>query len=498
MQTECEQENFDSVSDYYDDFEHDEVVGWEYLPQPDRSMVSSWIFSGVWLLVGSLLLVIVNNGLGPMVLAFIFLTFGLIIHLFPGFRDPYARRAFVLTFCTCVLITGLAQTYAMVFFGEVQNTTDAIKFYDVVHLGLGSMKMEEYWRGIGSPLPIVTCQAMYTLSSKIGLGDGPWIAVLLNSFLVAIAGSITIKIGRYFMGDDDRGLYRLGTLFAFCGLMWLFAAILIRDSFALIINVIVMWACVRGLCKPGLKNFMITAIVILLAIATMRYVRLGLEPIFLLFGVLAFLSWTRRTRSSVITLMLPLVGLLVGLMLMPLIAKLIGGVTESVMEAALGYGYGITVEGSLGARLIVQQPMPIRLVVGSLHLLVQPIPLWVGFRTFMGEYHWIKGWEGFFLVWVTPTAIVAFLAAIKRAFRGGPEAPPFCFIALYAMVTLTAVAVTSLETRHHGQFLPAILILAAMPNKYDPATRAKIRTAMALWFGLVVAGHITWAVLKFS
>ena len=499
MQTEYEQENFDSVGDYCDDFAYDEFVGLEELSQPNRSMVSSWIFAIAWLFIGSLLLVIVNTSPGPMLLAFGFFTIGLIIHLFPGFHDAYARRAFVLTFCTCVLITGLAELYAKTFFGELQTTVDAVNFYYIVHQGLRGMRLEEYWAGIGSPLPIVSYQAMYTFCSKIGLGNGPWIAVLLNSFLVGISGSITIKIGRYFMGDDHRGLHRLGTLFSCCGLMWLFGAILLRDSFALTVNVVVLWACVRGLSKPSLKNFIIIVVTMLLAVAAMRYIRQGLEPVFLLFTVLAFLSWTRRTHSGGVVLVLSFAGLLVGLMLMPLISSLVGGLSKSAMEAASGYGYGTeTFAGkSLGAAFVGNQPPPIRLIAGSLHLLIQPIPLWVNFKTFFGEYHWIKGWEGLFLVWVTPAAIVGLLASIKRALRGGSEAPPFCFISLYVMITLAAIALTSLETRHHGQFLPALLILAAIPNKYDPVTRGKTRTVATIWFSMVVAGHIMWAALKF-
>jgi hypothetical protein len=130
-------------------------------------------------------------------------------------------------------------------------------------------------------------------------------------------------------------------------------------------------------------------------------------------------------------------------------------------------------------------------------MLVQPIPLWNNFQLNTYEYLLLKGYQGIFLVWIVPMAFVGLVIAVRRAIAGGVTAPVPCFVALYAVVTLIIVAATSLETRHHGQFLPAILILAALPDKNDPIIRRKIHIATIGWFGFVIVGHIAWAILKF-
>jgi hypothetical protein len=59
-----------------------------------------------------------------------------------------------------------------------------------------------------------------------------------------------------------------------------------------------------------------------------------------------------------------------------------------------------------------------------------------------------------------------------------------------------AVAATSLETRHHGQFLPVFLILAVLPDRTDPVVCGKIRLIMLSWFACVFGIHIMWIALK--
>jgi hypothetical protein len=435
-----------------------------------------------------------NNDLMAIIFPPLFLAAGLMIHLLPGFRNPYARRAFVLTFCTCVMVMGMVQIYAKVFFGDVQTTTDAIYFYDSTYRGRETETLTSLKREIIAPLPIFIWRTLYT-----AVPSGPWLGILLNSFIVGMAGSITIKAGSYLLGNDPYRLYRLGTLFSCCGIFWLFGSLFLRDSFALLFNVIFIWACLRALTFPSLINFFTSAAAIFFSSFLMEYVREGFLPMSILIILLALFSFTRRKKFGILMFLLPALALIIGLILLPLISSYASEVGLKVNVISTRYGGDeYVMQKSLGASIIVNQPKVIRLPLGSIYLLVQPIPLWVDFHFYFSEYHWIKGYQGIYLVYITPMAFVGLAIAIKRAFSGGVAAPPACFVAIYVILTTMAVAATSLETRHHGQFLPAFLMLAALPDNTDPLIRRKIKSTMMGWFALVVAGHIMWIALKLS
>jgi len=469
---------------------YDELYDYVALPQASTSMLGSWIVSMTSFFVGTVLLMRIDDGIGPALVGSLFLGAALLIHMLPGLNNRYARRGFLLSFCICVLITGTVQTYAQIALGEPHTTVDAIRFYHTCRGGPAAHYLNEV-------LPVAIWQHLYAIYNKVSSHEGPWLGILVNCLLVGFSGSITVSIGRHLFGDDGVRLRRLGTLFAVCGIFWLYGSIFVRDSFALFLNVLTLWGIVRCLALPSTKNLIIMLATLLFGFICMEYIRDGLKPMFVLFGLMALFSWTRKVRSSVFIFLLPLLVLTIGLMLLPLLKSSLGIVTETVVEKSVKYGSRYEEAGSLGQTLVAGQPVPIRLLVGPFYILINPIPLWIGFQFGLKEYVWLKSWHGIYLVWITPAIILGLMDFFKRAIRGGPEAPVACYLAFYAVITLLAIAVTSLENRHHGQFLPAMLILAVIPDKYDPSTMNKARFIKIGWFSFVIVGHLAWYALKF-
>jgi len=460
-------------------------------------MGRSWMIAGLAFIAGTALSMFINVAIGPAVLGLFFLVVGLLLHALPGTQDPYARRAFVLSFSICVLVLGVAQCYATVMFDEIQTTTDSHTFYNLVVSNSSEDGLEDLRSVVNAPLPVITWRIFYTILAP--LGDAPYIGILLNSFLVGMTGSVTIRGAKHIAGIDPRILCRLGTLFAACGMFWLFGAIFIRDSFALLLNVVVLWACLKALSLPNLKNLIVLAAAVAAAAICMNYIREGASLLFVAVLLLALFCWTRRYKGSVLTIMFPIVIVLLAILLQSALGLYSAEVTTAVQSGATSSGSQTQdVGNSLGAAMVVTQPMPIRIPLGFVYLFIQPIPLWNNFRFFMIEYHWIKGWQGLFMAGIVPSFVVGFFISARQGMRGGHAAPPLSFLALYALITTMAVAATSLETRHHGQFIPAILILASIPNKLDPSTAKLIRTVAIIWFGFVICGHILWALIKFT
>jgi hypothetical protein len=75
---------------------------------------------------------------------------------------------------------------------------------------------------------------------------------------------------------------------------------------------------------------------------------------------------------------------------------------------------------------------------------------------------------------------------------------PLVFLVAYAAVNFMAIAITSLETRHLGQFLPALLILGAAPDTREPESRRRVTLMRYGWVSVVLLVHLAWLVMKFK
>jgi hypothetical protein len=129
-------------------------------------------------------------------------------------------------------------------------------------------------------------------------------------------------------------------------------------------------------------------------------------------------------------------------------------------------------------------------------MLLHPIPLWAYLRQGALDYELLKSAQGLFQVLVAPLLLAGILLSIRRVRSQLKQESPLLFILLYAALSLVSVVATSLETRHLGQFLPAFLILAAIPNTRQPRERRLVRDASLLWIGTVIAVHSLWWVVR--
>jgi hypothetical protein len=100
------------------------------------------------------------------------------------------------------------------------------------------------------------------------------------------------------------------------------------------------------------------------------------------------------------------------------------------------------------------------------------------------------------MVVIMPLVLVGAGLVVRAARARERGAAAALFVLFYVLLTLLAVAATSLDTRHYGQFLPAVLILAALPGPWPGAQWGELRLTRALWLALVVAIHVAWAALK--
>jgi len=151
---------------------------------------------------------------------------------------------------------------------------------------------------------------------------------------------------------------------------------------------------------------------------------------------------------------------------------------------------------SLGMNFVVNQPLPIRLVMGAGALMINPIPLWSNFNIRSADYLWIKGYNGIYQVVVLPLVLVGFIAVFRLFRIDRKRRIPFLFLVMYLLMNLGAVVATSLEQRHFAPFIPAIMILAALPDTRGMKVKKELRMITMWWFTVVVLVHLAWLIIK--
>ncbi len=459
----------------------------------DYDMISSLSAATMLTLLAALLVVLVNQTVAPLLFLILYFVLGLILCRILG---KHEQRAFGLSFAICVLVTGLSQIYAQVVFGQIQNTIDAVKYYSISTDGIWGTINDLEWY-INAPLAVFVWNRLYMLNTTLGFENEPWVGVLFNGFLVGLSAGLTVRTARYVFGSDARRLKLIGFLFATCGIFWLFGAIHIRDSFSLFLNSLLLYGFIRALALPRMYNILLLSIILIFATLAMYYIRKANVLLTAVFCVLGLVSWTRYKKFGGVRLF---IVMMLGFMLAVVFADTIVQYLRYVSERAIigrewyrAHAHGEGQVHGLGYAVIGGQPLFVRLITGSIYMHVFPIPLWNNFTLTFGEYHWIKGYQGFYLATIIPFGVVGIYTALKQTIRGGPDVPPLCFLALFTIITLLGVVATSLETRHHGQFLPAFLILSTLPDRH---TRLQLKLCCVIWYGTVVSIHFFWILLK--
>lgn len=417
--------------------------------------------------------------------------------LFPGKRPEL--RAFLLTYGVCVFVGGLAQCYSLATFGNLQSTNDAVNsFFPIISPQPPFTTIYDIpWRLAPTALAVLTWQQVYKLAWVLGFAFGPYIGVMFNALMMGLTGSITVRTARELFGDDTWRLRRVGTLFALCGLFVLFGSVLLRDCFTTFFTSLALWGLIRWLCRPTSRNILLAVVLTGISIGAMMFLRSRIIVIFGLFWLFSFMCWFLAKPldlAHILAAMLVMLVLLFGSTYLINYIDTSHHLQSKSIEKYLIHMEAGHREDSIAMRLIVRQSLPVRLVLGTGSLMVHPIPLWVDFHSGKGEYHLIKGYNGIYQILVLPLVLAGFIAVGKMFLKNREESVPLVFLAIYIVVAILAVVSTSLEQRHVAQFMPALMILAAVPNTREKLVKKKVWDIALAWFLVVALVHMAWAI----
>lgn len=446
--------------------------------------------------IGALINAASYLSLDPVLLSVLFFIFFYMLLLLPSVGGVYERYIFTRIFMVGFLMAGVAAVYANQLLDQGQLFSDASSFFEMASASnLRYLPLIELQALHEGALAIKLWAAAYDFFSALGFPRERYVGVLINVCTVALTGVVTLKIARLLYGYDPVRFKRLTLIFSLCGLFWLFAGIHLRDSIVLLAVTALAHVWLYFLQKPDLggRLLLVTALS-LLAGLFMGYLRgeFVFVPIAMSMAATAALMFVSDSRRKVVLYLLVIVGLAVAGWLAMTFGE---AIQYTLLQGNQNYADHAADQhsaDSLGIRLIVNQSMPIRLVLGSIYLFVFPIPFWSGFQL-ESVYDVFKSFNVIFFYFLLPLLVLALLKIWKDK---SSRSAAILFLLLLSLGFTVAIAGTSLETRHFGVFLPPMLVLALLPDLRIRTVRNHYTQLLMIMFVGVILVHIAWVLLK--
>lgn len=433
----------------------------------------------------------------PMVVAGVFYGVAYLVLSLTRLGGRSELAIFNRTFAVGWVVAGVAAIYANHFHDAGQLYSDAGSFYEMAaSQQAGDLSLIELQLMHEGALAIVLWAAVYDFFATLGFPRERYVGIIVNVTAVAVTAVVTLKMARLVYGDDPYRFRRLTLLFSACGLFWLFAGIHIRDSIVLLAVTLLAYAWLKFLSKPnfGMSLLKITG-ASLLAGSSLVFLRgdFVFVPIAMAVAAIASLLLGRvNRRRRRIAYGMAAVGIAVIIILFSIFGD---SMLYILLRGNEGYAELAAEESSadsLGLSLIINQALPIRILLGSGYLFLFPIPFWSGFQL-DSAYALFKSFNVIFIYFIIPLLLMTVWQLWKR----NESRSAFLLFLLFLSLGFTmAIAGTSLETRHFGVFLPSMFLLALLPDLREKINLKNYRKILVLVLGGVFSIHFSWLVMK--
>lgn len=450
----------------------------------------------IFFTIGSIINIVAFLSIKPLLVGLILLILGyLVLRLFKV-TEKSQIQAFIITYSLCWFWAGVAALYANFLHDSFQNTSDPNWFYEFVSadsaIGINLAEVNSTIENVGS---LVTWKIFYLFFESLGI-KGRYIGIAVNCIFIGYTSVVGLKVIKRLFGEDKYRIKSFTLYFLLCPIFWLFGAIHLRDAAVLLAVTLLLLMWIIYINKPIFGNLIKLGLSTLISFLVFGLLRAEFVfvPLAMLFaGIIAIVigsSSTNRLRIIIVTLLIAL----------PVAAYLFAGMQSQLFEAIVAgnesYDEMASSESgdtSLGNRLIIASPIPVRLTVGSIYLFIFPIPFWSGFQL-ESAYHLFKSLQALFMYGMTPLFMLSVWQMIRYKHL---RTTSFLFLLFLAIGFTLAVAFTSLETRHFAVFLVPILILSLLPDLTQKKEKSSYLKIFRVFVGLMVTVHFVWALIKF-
>lgn len=410
----------------------------------------------------------------------------------PGLMlSGYAR-----VFCVCWFVAGVAAGYAAWLDDPFQLGSDAFGFFQLAsdpNAGLGAAELRELTDGFGA---VVLWRWVYDIAEAADIGRQRFVGIGFNTLVVAATAAPALHACRLVYGPDARREARLVLALSGCGLLWIFAAIHLRDAIIFFTASLLTVAWLHYLRRGGWLAALVllvwlTAITGAFGVLRTEFVvvplvasGIGLAAIVLAPAVTS--GGARRAVAWLLLLSGAVVAVLYALPLLESLDDRAGTYREFVRNEASA--------SSLGAQLVVNQPPLVRVFVGSAYLLLFPIPVWAGL---IGDsaLHAFKALNALFFYALLPLVLLAIHDLVRQRKLRTPQT---LFVLGLSAVMLAVISLTSLESRHFGAFLLPVFLLALASDPSAPGHGARYGRALGGMLAAMTVLHLAWGAAKFG
>lgn len=447
---------------------------------------------------------VVLNGLSyqsfePHIVAAAFFMLGMVLFRYTSIGGNAEWRMFRRVFSVGFFAAGIAAFYVEVWRDAVQLYSDPAGFYRLARLNaIRGLNVAQTVLLTDGSLMLFVWTPVYDFFQQWGVARGRFVGVTVNTVLVAFNGVIGIKMLRKIYGDDPYRFNRLIQLMSACGIFWMFAALHVRDSGVLTVMTLLTYACLTFVQQPDFgRRLLLMLLCFYAADWALEYLRNEFRflPAIMLVGmVYALRSATQSRRLRRLASFFSVVGLALILVVLVEYGQQAGKTLEDAHD-----GYEDVAERTVGAaqslgfELIVNQPLPVRVVLGTAYTYLAPIPVWLGFL-FPSALHLFKSINTLFNYFLLPLMMTACLLIFRyKSLR----TPPIVYVATTTVVFSVAVGLSSMELRHLGAFYMMPLMLATVPDLRQREDWSLFRSLVRLMLYAMGMVHFLWFIIKF-
>jgi hypothetical protein len=408
----------------------------------------------------------------------------------------FEREIFNRIFAIGWVAAGVAAIYAIHLQDASQLYSDAGGFFEMAASQARGLSLIEIQLLHEGALAIMFWVNVYDFFSYLGFPRERYVGITVNVTAVAMTAVISLKMARLVYGDQSYRFKRLTLLFSASGLFWLFAGIHVRDSIVLFALSVLGYAWLQFLSKPGFGAplLKITGLSLLGAsfIGFLRGDFVFVPFAMVMAAVAALLCNRSNKKHRRVAYGMAAIGLFVIVIVLLSFGDQILYILSRGNEGYAELASEMHGSDSLGMKLIIDQPLPVRILLGSGYLYLFPIPFWSGFQL-NSVYVLFKSFNVIFFYFIIPLLLMAVWQLWIRRETGSVM---LTFLALLSLGFTLAIAGTSMETRHLGVFLPYIFLLAILPDLRNRLILSNYKKLLFMTLLGVFFIHFAWMIIK--
>jgi hypothetical protein len=447
-------------------------------------------------LVAVFINVVSYHSFAPILIAIFFFILFYALLCLPLVGGIWERRIFNRIFTVGLLMAGIAAIYTNQLEDPSQLFGDANSFFEISSTSpLRDLPLIELRSLHEGGLAIKIWATAYDFFSIFGFNRDRYIGISINICTVALTAVVALKMTRLVFGFDPVRFKLLMLFFSACGLFWLFSSIHLRDSIILLLITTLVYVWLYFLQKPVLGCRLLFAVAAsFLASTFLGFLRgwFAYLPIGIAIIAIVVLFFSAKSSTKFNKYILLFIGLAIVTELVLTFGEDVKFILSQGKDVYAQLNADQSSTNSLGTQLILNQPIFMRLLLGSIYLFIFPIPFWNGFQL-ESVYNLFKSFNVIFFYLLLPLHA---LAVVKIWKDKSTRTPSILFLFCSSFVFIVMIAGTSLETRHLGVFLPLLFMLALIPDLRVRSVRNLYKKLLISLLFVVTALHLLWALLK--